>query len=353
MFEEDDDTNIHFTESDANPDENPDNAYQESVYISFVDFDKAMGGVWRIGLEHNQKRANCCATLWRETGPSYRYFSRQHTLPAADWRDMSAGVLNISVTEPWKKVHATLTDSDISVEMSWTAATPTFDFAKEVPEQLVGAFREHYQQVGRFSGRMKWDGESFDLSGICFRDHSWGVRRWGRGWKWTITGGAFLREETILYVMMGHRQGRMNAEGLVLTHMDPEQDTRVNSHISNFCPVLSPPPIVSSLSYPLHTPPKTYRLWGAWLAPRSSCRSGRRTSPRPSTSGTSTGRLRTESWTTSSAITSRTTPCRSRQDRGRATVRHGAACSSSARRRLILTRATATVKPVPATAPYR
>ncbi len=263
-----DDRAIHFTKDDENPNEEPDNAYQESVYISFVDHEKGIGGVWRTGLEHNQGKANVCATLWRENATSYNYFYRHHKLPKADWSNMQAGPTTISVVDPWKKVHAVLKDDEagIEAELEWNARTPAFDFKKDTPEQLIGAFREHYQQFGDFECKVKWGSEKFTISGTCFRDHSWGVREWERGWKFVITGGV-LREKDLLYVMMGHRQGRMNGEGVVLSHFDPEKDTRVKYHISDFRAVFDPPPIVTAQSYVLNTPDHDFRVWGRAVAP--------------------------------------------------------------------------------------
>jgi hypothetical protein len=269
MYASEDDLAFHFAEADINPEENPDCAYQESVYISFADLDQGVGGVWRIGLEHNQEKANCCATLWREGSDSYRYFNRHHRLPRPDWADLQVGVLRYHVQEPLKKIEAILTDAaqDLSVELSWTAATPIFDFASDLPAKIRGWATQHYQQFGHFEAKGKWRGDSFDLSGVSFRDHSWGIRDWERGWDWAISGGVFLRNETTLYVWRDSREGRAGDGGLVLSGMDPERDTRVDFHLSDYEPVLDPAPIVTELSYKCHTPSRVYNLQGRLIAP--------------------------------------------------------------------------------------
>ncbi len=267
MIVEQDDIALHYSESDADPNEHPDNAYQESIYISFADLKQGIGGVWRIGLEHNQKRANCCATLWRENGTSYGYFFRHHALPAGDWTDMEVGVLRYNLVEPLKKVRARLSDSDLSVEFDFSAHTPIFDFARDASRSLQGWTSQHYQQFGHFEARVTWGQESFTIGGIAFRDHSWGAREWERGWDWFITGGAFLPNENIIYVWKDCRDGELGDGGLVLTHMDPSVDTRVPFSLSDYEPILDPPPIVTGLSYTLHTPERKQRLWGRAVAP--------------------------------------------------------------------------------------
>jgi len=258
-----DDILRHFTEADRNPNEDPNNVYQESIYISFVDLDRAVGGVWRIGLEDNQRQATCCATLWREQGESFRYFYRHHPLPSTDLSDLTVGVLRYRVVEPLKAVQADLNQGDLSVHLDWTAHTPIFDLAVDAPPMVQGWTAQHYEQFGRFEGQVTWGDESFSIAGTSFRDHSWGVREWERGWDWQITGGAFLPNENIIYVWQGDR----GDGGLVLSHMDPNVDTRVPFSLEDYRPVVDPAPIVSSHSYVLQTPGRTQRLSGSAVAP--------------------------------------------------------------------------------------
>ncbi len=269
MITEKEDVSLQYTEEHANPNEHPDNAWQESIYISFTDDEMGMGGVWRIGLEHNQQRANVCATLWREDADSYNYFYRHHKMPTGELNNLDVGVLHYEVIEPLKKVRATLNDkeNDLSVELNFEAKTPVFDFASDDPNPLKGWTTNHYQQFGRYEAKVKWRDESFELSGIAFRDHSWGIRQWERGWDWLITGGIFLPNENILYVWKDSRNETQGDGGLVLSHMDPNEDTRVKFALADYRPVFDPSPIPTMLSYTLDTPAGVQKCWGRAVAP--------------------------------------------------------------------------------------
>ncbi|MCH8813584.1 MAG: hypothetical protein IH957_00595 [Chloroflexi bacterium] len=269
MISENQEVSLQFTEEHANDGEHPDNAWQESIYISFTDDNKGVGGVFRIGLEPNQGRATCCATLWREGAESYNYFYRHHKMPEGDLSDLTVGPVHYEVIEPLKKVRATLkdADADLSVEINWEGKTPVFDFATDNPNPLKGWTSQHYEQFGRYEAKVKWGDESFELGGITFRDHSWGIRQWERGWDWLVTGGIFLPNENILYVWKDSRDGQAGDGGLVLSHMDPDKDTRVKFALADYRPVFDPPPIPTMLSYTLDSPAGQQKCWGRAVAP--------------------------------------------------------------------------------------
>jgi hypothetical protein len=52
---------------------------------------------------------------------------------------------------------------------------------------LPGAERDHYEAVGRISGRVSVDGADLSIDGLFVRDHTWGAReyhRFGASWWW-------------------------------------------------------------------------------------------------------------------------------------------------------------------------
>jgi hypothetical protein len=84
----------------------------------------------------------------------------------------------------------------IAMDLALISTLPAVDHAAVLAELgLPGAERDHYEAVGRLTGRVTVDGGDLTVEGLFVRDHTWGTReyqRFGASW-WGPTcfdGGA-------------------------------------------------------------------------------------------------------------------------------------------------------------------
>lgn len=111
---------------------------------------------------------------------------RQHNLrvsrrlrPMID--EIAVGGLEVSVVEPFRRVHLSLDrpDHGVAFGLDWEAGSPPLEeppYHRLLNGRLVEDYRR-YTQLGRASGWLRAGGDRLDVDGWwAARDHSWGVR---------------------------------------------------------------------------------------------------------------------------------------------------------------------------------
>ena len=112
------------------------------------------------------------------------------TEPLVDWRLTFDGTA-LRVTEPrklasrWTQLKALFRRQHVRLDLRWHGLNPIFDYAdhaEEIPDNRVAA--RHYEQTGRYTGRLEIDGQRLEVDALGQRDHSWGIRDWHAPDKW-------------------------------------------------------------------------------------------------------------------------------------------------------------------------
>jgi hypothetical protein len=198
-----------------------DKEWNESLYFNFTDRRTGLGGYTRIGVLPNQDSDIGVMMLFAggrrllvtnqggraDTAGGFRVgtLAFERTQPLKKWRLTFSGEMGdlddarrLTVVEP-----DSIPRIPVEVELDWEGIAPPFNFKDAEPaavaEMLVSAGTklsdlrsvskvgsEHYEQAGRVTGTLRFDGREIGFEGSGHRDHSWGVRDWSapRAWTW-------------------------------------------------------------------------------------------------------------------------------------------------------------------------
>jgi len=198
-----------------------DKEWNESLYFNFTDPRTGIGGYTRIGVLPNQdsdigvmmlfaggKRLLVTSQGGRaETDGGFKVgsLSYERVEPLKKWKLTFEGVMGdlddarmLTQVDP-----ESIPKRPVEVELEWEGIAAPFNFKDSDPaaiaEMLVAAGTklgdlrsvskvgsEHYEQAGRVTGAIRFDGNARRFEGSGHRDHSWGVRDWSapRAWTW-------------------------------------------------------------------------------------------------------------------------------------------------------------------------
>jgi hypothetical protein len=198
-----------------------DTEWNESLYFNFTDWRTGLGGYTRIGVLPNQDSDIGVMMLFAggkrllvtnqggraDTAGGFKVGSLayERVEPLKKWRLSFSG--EMGDLDDARLLPEVAPDSipriPVEVELVWEGVAPPFNFKDAEPaavaEMLVSAGTrlsdlrsvskvgsEHYEQAGRVTGTMLFDGRRIDFDGSGHRDHSWGVRDWSapRAWTW-------------------------------------------------------------------------------------------------------------------------------------------------------------------------
>jgi hypothetical protein len=192
------------------PTEDP--QFNESMYFNFVDGASGFAILVRIGNRVNEGHAEVTVLVYQPGGRAVIHFERS---PIADNKAFDAGGLRVEVREPLQHVQLTYGGAGQQLERGTDLADPkaALAAAPEVSLQLDLAYESlidlyglsssdgavggiegaehtiatgHYQGPCRVHGTITVGDERHSVSGLGFRDHSWGPRRWQGPtyWRW-------------------------------------------------------------------------------------------------------------------------------------------------------------------------
>lgn len=186
--------------------------FNESMYFNFVDGKSGFATLVRMGNRANEGHAEVTVLVYLPGGGAAFHFER------ADIKDNSAFAsagLRFEIVEPFKHSRVTF-DGQVRMMASGTeledakkvfSENPlkrmqlTLDYEDVVPMFGLGSGESggsgiagaedsiatgHYQGPCRVRGTLTIDGESHSLTGLGYRDHSWGPRIWQGPafWRW-------------------------------------------------------------------------------------------------------------------------------------------------------------------------
>ena len=149
--------------------------WQESVFLHWYDPAAGVGGVHRIGHEpHREEAALCCFAFDREA--RFRRVERVPLVAPETPRGFRAGGSSWDVEdgEPRLRVKEDGLELDLAMENFYDLT----DFFPSGGSMVEDFAKHHYETSGRVRGTAVLQGRSYEIDGLCHRDHSWGPRRW-------------------------------------------------------------------------------------------------------------------------------------------------------------------------------
>jgi hypothetical protein len=161
--------------------------WRESFFFNWHDASGKIAGTTTIGIRPNQHRYEGLAMFFIEG--RVLFFHTQGPLQSDDNLHSVPG-LAYTMEEPlqqWRvKVGAdcfevekqgTFSQGTIQVDcnLSFIAINPAYTFPEHGLTEM-GIAAGHYEQCGRFRGNVSVGREVYQVNGLGFRDHSWGVR---------------------------------------------------------------------------------------------------------------------------------------------------------------------------------
>ncbi len=182
--------------------------WRESYYFQFFDFNLGIGGFHGPGYRPMKGYSGVLNVLWgvdrgamvaTEKG-RYESHDAVHPVggleweiiePLKKWRIRFDGMLNEGGLDPSVPVEAVVAAAE--GEGPQVAAAFDLEFVRDQPAYLYredprwdGLFDGHIDEVGTVTGSLRIGDDSVEINGRGCKDHSWGVRDWGKpqGWRW-------------------------------------------------------------------------------------------------------------------------------------------------------------------------
>lgn len=174
--------------------------YSESMYLNFYDCSLRVGGFLRVANRPNEGHAEVTNAIYMPGGEVL--FSYQRPSIKSNAAFEAAGMA-FHIVEPFKRLRVEyegevlyLTDPmALENPEDAFAQNPWFSFLIRLQVESFGPvqglvdrgsqvisevqfWKEHYEQLVRIKGEMKFEDNLFVLEGLGLRDHSWGPRSW-------------------------------------------------------------------------------------------------------------------------------------------------------------------------------
>jgi hypothetical protein len=182
--------------------------WRESYYFQFVDFKHGIGGYHGPGYRPVKGYSGVLHVLWGLGQPTliatekgtYATHDAVHPVggfeweivePLKRWRIRFSGRLNDGGSDPAIPVPAVVAAGaapggtvDVSYELTFERDKPAYLYDEN--PQWDGLFDGHIDEVGRVTGTVRVGDRTYEVDGRGSKDHSWGVRDWGKpkGWRW-------------------------------------------------------------------------------------------------------------------------------------------------------------------------
>jgi hypothetical protein len=171
----------HGPESELRQRPENDRWWQDSAFVVFNAEEAGIGGVMRIGHEPNYDGG--ISALWfglvTRDGQRYRR-NGSYALTDADRRDDGFGAHDGRYQLLYDgQMHYVVKDEDCELDLRVEDFYPRTDFFPPTAGTLVDDFASsHYETSGRITGEIRLGSRTYEVDGLCHRDHSWGLRKW-------------------------------------------------------------------------------------------------------------------------------------------------------------------------------
>jgi hypothetical protein len=182
--------------------------WRESYYFQFFDFNLGVGGYHGPGYRPVKGYSGVLNVLWGLELPTlvatekgrYSRHDAVHPVggleweivePLKRWRIRFDGRLNDGGRDPAVPVEAVTSAAeggaakvDAGFDLVFERDRPAYLYRED--PRWDGLFDGHIDEVGRVTGTLTIGARTWEIDGRGSKDHSWGVRDWGkpRGWRW-------------------------------------------------------------------------------------------------------------------------------------------------------------------------
>ncbi len=162
--------------------------WQESVVLVWWDRDNRVGGMHRVGHEPNLD-SGPNVTLWNHVFSPQAIFKRTASIPLREGDRTQNGfncgddtcVFEYTDHAIWK-----INDEGIKAELHVRDAHSPIDVYPKKGALGEDVAPNHMEVAARIEGSLDIDGKRYDVNGLAFRDHGWGLRDWSKfvGHRW-------------------------------------------------------------------------------------------------------------------------------------------------------------------------
>lgn len=156
-----------------------DERWQESWVLYWYDPSTTTGGSHHFGLQPLRGRADVWDWITVDGRPAGHFNELTLPMPSGDISDLELGNMKIETLVPLQKYRfrSEYPSTGTSVDVVYEAFTPAIAIDLNGDDGASVA-AHHYDSFGRATGTVTRDGQTTEISGWAFQDHSWGVRDW-------------------------------------------------------------------------------------------------------------------------------------------------------------------------------
>ena len=193
--------------------------WQESVVLVWWDLNSSVGGIHRIGHEPNTANGPQIS-LWNHFFAPSLVYKKDVTLPLRAEDRLGNGFVGggdgckFQFTD-----HAiwTFDEEEISGELHIHDAHTPVDIYPKSGGSLSDEFApNHLEAGGTCTGWLKVKDQEYEINGLAFRDHGWGLRRWDAITSHRWVAGTFGSDLTILAVSFHAADDQLSKFGCVV-----------------------------------------------------------------------------------------------------------------------------------------
>ncbi|MCY4426747.1 MAG: hypothetical protein OXC05_06920 [Halieaceae bacterium] len=193
--------------------------WQESVVLVWWDLDNSVGGVHRIGHEPNAKDGPQIS-LWNHAFSPEWIYKRAVTLPLREADRPENGFNGGDDTCKFTYTdHGvwTFDDEDLEGELHIADAHTPVDIYPKSGGSLSDDFAPNHMEVGgKCTGKLRIKDKTYEINGLAFRDHGWGIRKWDAIVSHRWVAGTFDDGTTLLAVSFHGADDQLAKFGCVL-----------------------------------------------------------------------------------------------------------------------------------------
>ncbi|EHI13541.1 DUF7065 domain-containing protein [Mycolicibacterium thermoresistibile] len=155
-----------------------DERWQESWVLYWFDPSNMSGGSHHFGLQRPRERADVWDWVTVQGRHAGHFNALTLPIPDQDLSKFEIGRMRIQTLEPLQKYRfsSEYPSTGTKVDIVYEAFTDAISVALDGSGAEVGA--NHYETFGRASGTVTQGGQTLEVSGWAFQDHSWGIRDW-------------------------------------------------------------------------------------------------------------------------------------------------------------------------------
>lgn len=157
---------------------------------------------------------------------------------AADFNDWQVGNMHLRLGEPLQTAYISYKSELFDLDYNFVASQPIYPYSshREGCPQWIASDR--FEQQGRVTGKIAFQGRVVNLDCDGQRDHSWGTRDWGvnQHWKWVHANAGnglsvhFWKLESLGQTLM---RGYVQKQGHIAQLVDVDIDLQINDDLTS------------------------------------------------------------------------------------------------------------------------